>query len=106
MDRRQNEAIPGEYPIRLPYTDHMLSLGNSTLATAHYKYAIPGSDSAEPPSHKSSGKITLGGEAEHEIREAALLAKKVRVCQYSGQGEYSSTSGGKNPFLITPLDWY
>ena len=37
MDRKQNEAIPSEYAICLPDTDHMLSLGNSALAIAHYE---------------------------------------------------------------------
>jgi len=41
-------------------------------------YAILGSESAEAPTHESSGIIILGGEAEHKIREAASLAKKVR----------------------------
>jgi methionyl aminopeptidase len=41
-------------------------------------YALPGNDAPDPPSHQSAGKIKLGGEAEHKIREAALLAKKVR----------------------------
>ncbi|KIM38727.1 hypothetical protein M413DRAFT_447677 [Hebeloma cylindrosporum] len=41
-------------------------------------YAFPGGDAADPPSHQNSSKIKLGGEAEHKIREVALLAKKVR----------------------------
>lgn len=41
-------------------------------------YALPGGDVADPPSHHISSKIKLGGEAEHKIREAGLLAKKVR----------------------------
>jgi len=42
-------------------------------------YALPGREAAaDPPFHQNSGKIKLGGEAERKIREAGLLAKKVR----------------------------
>lgn len=41
-------------------------------------YALPGREAEDPPFHQNSGKIKLGGEAERKIREAGLLAKKVR----------------------------